>query len=171
MTPLVDGSPGKTIGVGLFFLLLSAVAWGLLQHSIGLFSGNQIPGDPGPFFLGFLCATVIAIAGGLLLVIGVFCALTTPRAFVTTHAFLTMLREWSLAAGFVGSLILMPAGMEILGTTLAVGLFATVWVYILLATLNGHSLRHMAEAILFGAASATFVHLFFIRLLTLPLPS
>lgn len=171
MTPLLDGSPGKTIAAGLFFLLLAGVGWMLLQHSVGLFSGNQIPGDPGPFFLGRLCISAIAIAGGVLLAIGLFYAVTTPQHFVTSHAFLTLLREWSLAAAFVGSLVLMPTGMEVLGTTPAVGIFATLWVYILLATLNGHSWRHLAEAILFGSASAGFVHLFFIRLLTLPLPS
>ena len=170
MTPLIDGSPGKTLAAGICFLLIAGAGRLLLGHSMALFSGNLIPGDPGPFYLGFLCLSVIAIAGGALSAIGIWAVVRGQGRFVTTPDFLSMVREWTLAGAFVASLVAMPAAMDSVGTTLAVGVFSTAWIYVLLVTLHGHALRHAVEALVFGAGTAAIVMVLFMRLLTLPLP-
>ncbi|BBU54386.1 hypothetical protein KU6B_06510 [Mameliella alba] len=170
MTPPIEESARKTFAAGLFFLLLAGAGWLLLRHSITLFSGNQMPGDPGPFFLSQLCLTILAGAGLLLLVIGSWSWAREARQHRHTGAIVNTVREWSLSAGFVLTLLVMPAAMRLLGTPAAVALFSIGWIYILLVSISGHSWRNLIEAAAFGMATAAFIHLFFVRLLTLPLP-
>lgn len=171
MTSLIEGSIGKTVAAGVLFLGIATVGWLVLNHSIDLFSGNRIPGDPGPFFLGHLCLGIIAIAGAILLALAGWAAATTERVFIPTPFLIEIARDWALPAGFVASLIMMPTAMRAMGTPIAVAVFSIGWIYILLAMISGHSRSNGIEALLFGGATAGFVYLFFLRLLTLPLPT
>ncbi len=170
MTPPIENSAYKTLAVGIFFLLLAVASWLLLRHSITLFSGNQMPGDPGPFFLSQLCLAILAVAGVVLIAIGVWCVAHEERRHKHTSQLVSAAREWSLSIGFALTLLSMPVMMRLLGTPAAVALFSVTWIYILLVSISGHSWRNLIEAVLFGAATAGFIHLFFVRLLTLPLP-
>jgi hypothetical protein len=171
VTPfLIEGSAPKTIAAGVLLLALSAVGWLVLQHSISIFSGNQIRGDPGPFFLSNLCLSVIAIAGACLLALGVGGAVgARGQGGPVDRA--AALRAWGLPLGFVATLACMPLAMDTVGTIPSVAVFTCVWVYILLVNLGGHSWLHAVEAVLFGAGTAGVVQVLFVRLLTLPLPN
>jgi hypothetical protein len=170
MSPPIDGSARKTLAVGLFFLLLAGIGWLMLQQSRNMYSGMPMPGDPGPFFLIGLCLMVLVIAGGLLFVLGLWGFRDQGESFTPTYRLVETARAWALSIAFVISLLVMPTGMRALGTTFAVALFSMVWIYVLLTTVRGHALRHVIEALLFGAGAALFVNLIFVRLLTLPLP-
>ncbi|MEN9059778.1 MULTISPECIES: tripartite tricarboxylate transporter TctB family protein [Alphaproteobacteria] len=170
MTPPIEDSARKTFAAGLLFLFMAGAGWLLLRHSIALFSGNQMPGDPGPFFLSQLCLIILATVGFVLLVIGAWSWARDAQRHRHTGAIVAMLREWSLSAGFVLTLLTMPAAMRLLGTPAAVALFSIFWIYVLLVSISGHSWRNLIEAAAFGTATAAFIHLFFVRLLTLPLP-
>lgn len=171
MTPPIDGSARKTLAVGLFFLMLSGTGWRVLQHSQGMYSGNPMPGDPGPFFLISLCLWMLLVAGGLLFVWGLWGFREHGVTFTPTYRLVETARTWALSIAFVVSLLLMPTAMRSLGTTFAVALFSVVWIYVLLTVVRDHALRHVIEAFLFGAGVALFVNLIFVRLLTLPLPA
>jgi len=171
MTPPIDGFARKTLAVGLFFLLLAGIGWLVLRQSRNMYSGMSMPGDPGPFFLIGLCLWVLLIAGGLLFVLGLLGFRDQGETFTPTYRLVEIARAWALSITFVVTLLLMPSAMRALGTTFAVALFSMVWIYVLLTAVRGHALRHVVEALLFGAGAALFVNLIFVRLLTLPLPA
>lgn len=171
MTPPIDASAPKTLAAGLLFLALAATGWGALRHSAQMYGGMPMPGDPGAFFLSGLCITIVAIAGVILMALGFWLCLTTGHRFIAADRLIRGLRDWALASGFVVSLLAMPLAMRSLGTPYAVAVFSTLWVFILLTVVRGWSWRHAPEAALFGAGAAVVIHVVFIRLLNLPLPS
>ncbi|WP_108262514.1 hypothetical protein [Mangrovicoccus ximenensis] len=65
----------------------------------------------------------------------------------------------------------MPALMRGLGTAPAVAAFSTVWIALLAGLGGGWHPRLLLPALGFGIGAAAFVHLVFIRLLALPLPT
>lgn len=175
MTPPIEGSARKTLAAGMLFLLLAGLGWLMLRHSQGLYATAPMRGDPGPFFLITLCLGVIGAAGALLAALGLWALARAPAPRPATAGLAATARaralSGALSGAFVASLIAMPSAMQALGTTPAVALFATGWIYALLAALRGHSLRHAAEALAFGLATAAVIDLMFLRLLTLPLPT
>lgn len=171
MTPPIDGSARKTFAVGLLFLFLAGSGYLLLRDSQAMYSNTPMRGDPGPFFLSSLCLGCLALAGGILSLMGLLGLRDQGASLLPTHQFIEGVRSWGLPIGFVASLLAMPRAIEGLGTMLAVVLFSSIWIYVLLSALRGHAVRHAVEALIFGAGAALFIQLIFVRLLTLPLPA
>jgi len=175
MTQAIDGSTTRTFAAGALFVLLSGLGLLALWHSESRHLGMTTPGDPGPFFLIRLCLWAIGIAGVIIVVLAVLRReRTAPGTRPGTALILTLRRRgqaWGLAGALVVSLVLMPAAMSGLGTTVAVAIFSTLWIAILLYLRDGARPRVALSALGFGLGSAVFIHIVFVRLLSLPLPS
>lgn len=171
MTPPIDGSARKTFAVGLLFLCLAGTGYLLLRDSQAMYFNTPMRGDPGPYFLASLCLGGLALAGGILSLIGVLGVRAQNISLMPLNLLVEGLRSWVLPIAFIASLLAMPSAIEGLGTMLAVALFSSIWIYVLLSTLRGHAVRHAIEALVFGVGAALFIHLIFVRLLTLPLPA
>ncbi|WP_172330139.1 tripartite tricarboxylate transporter TctB family protein [Mangrovicoccus sp. HB161399] len=169
MQPPIDGSTRKTLAAAAFFLALCAAGLAMLRHSRLAWQGMSMPGDPGPFFLIRLCLWAVGLAGAALLVLGLLTRRPAPRK--PTGELLAAGRSWLLSALLAVSLVAMPALMDMLGTAPAVAIFATAWIALLIGLRDGWGPRLALPALGFGIGAAVFVHLVFIRLLSLPLPT
>jgi uncharacterized membrane protein YvlD (DUF360 family) len=76
-----------------------------------------------------------------------------------------------MTIGFIITLCLIPTAMVALGTFYVVAGFSTFWIYAFLVASQGHSVRNIIEAVGLGIATAIFINVVFVRILTLRLPA
>ena len=170
MTTPIGNSSRKLFLSGVLFLLFASVGWLVMQHSLSAYEGSPMRGDPGPFFLIKLCMSSLALLGIALALQGTITLRQSQEKFFPSSQVVQTAKDWFLPAAFVACLLLMPVMMKAMGTIFAVALFAIVWIYSLIASIQGHSIIHLIKAIAFGLGVAFFVELIFVRLLILPLP-
>jgi hypothetical protein len=153
------------------FLTVAGSGWLMLQDSRSRSSVHLVRGDPGPFFLAELCLAVICAGGLALLVAGGIGFLRRPHNPIATtwsaHDALRLL----VPGLFVVTLLVLPLAMRTAGTPLALGLFALLWIFVLMF-LSGARGAGLALGPLLGAlGTGGFIQIVFIRLLSLPLPT
>lgn len=171
MSQTFDGVSHKSFWAGLLFIALAVVGYLLLRYSIAHDQGTPIPGDPGPFFLPRLCLTAVGATGAVLTVLGASRMAASARRVSPFAQLDKMARDQIMTIGFIITLCLIPTAMVALGTFYVVAGFSTFWIYAFLVASQGHSVRNIIEAVGLGIATAIFINVVFVRILTLPLPA
>ena len=167
----IDGSRRTTLAGGGFFVLLAGLGAIVLRQSEAGYAGMAMPGDPGPFFLTRLCLWLIGLSGIALITAGLMARSVPGAAPVAARKRSETGKAWLLTAAFTVSLTAMPLAMRTFGTAEAVAIFSIPWIAVLLGLRDGAHSRLLPAALSFGLGAAAFVHVVFVRLLTLPLPS
>ena len=166
-----DGIASTAFWAGLVFLVLTIVGYLLLRYSIEHNRGTPIPGDPGPFFLPTLCLIAVGITGAVMIIHSVAKTLLASGPIVRPTQWDAIARSQVLTIGFIITLCLIPTAMVAFGTFYVVAVFSAFWIYAFLVASHKHSLRNLVEALVLGTATAIFINIVFVRILTLPLPA
>lgn len=172
---IMDHAPSQTpprlLLTGLLFLIVAAIAWFSLNQSKAAFTNFVMPGDPGPFFLADFSIAVIGLAGLALVVRSRAAGRRIRTAGHAGSGTGPCVLRWGLAAAFVLTLATLPSAMTMLGTPVAVAVFALAWILVLQVRSRVPFLPGLLTAALSAAAAGVFVQLVFMRLLATPLPA